>query len=349
MSNSLPIIFCIDVEPDEFTPEPDRPVPWRGFEVCAERLQPVRELLQAATGTTVHFSWFVRADPQVQHIYGSAGWAFSHYAEILRNLLSEGDEIGLHAHAARYSKESSRWIEDFGSQEWVSHCLAAAFDAYVAAFGAPCKSVRLGNHFMNDATSDLIERLGARFDLTPEPGARPRNRLGGRLVMTGELPDYSTMQYAPYRRAGKSFRERDDGRDGLWVVPLSTAIVDADTPDAARAASDDGAYLRLGLWYPPAAFAHVFESCLRKTISPHLSLVMRSDMPLVPVFDTFIKQNIDWIANHPLARRFMVCRPDEAVEILSATDGRATADVALDRAQLAPSPRPDPGVSRDRI
>ncbi len=150
--------------------------------------------------------------------------------------------------------------------------------------------------------------------------------------MTGELPDYSTMEHAPYRRARTSFRERDDGRDGLWVVPLSTAILDADTPDTARAASDDGAYLRLGLWYPPAAFAHVCDSCLRKTISPHLSLVMRSDMPLVPAFDSFIKQNIDWIANHPLARRFVVCRPDEAVGILSATDATHAADAAPDRA-----------------
>lgn len=322
MSQSIPIIFCIDVEPDDFTPEPDRPVPWRGFEAFVERVPSLRELLKAATGSDVRFSWFVRADPQVQRIYGSAGWAFSQYERLLHSLLSEGDEIGLHAHAARYSEERGGWIEDFGSQDWISECIATSFGSYVAAFGVPCRSLRFGNHFMNESTSDLIERLGARFDLTPEPGARARTQLGGRLVMTGELPDYSSIGRMPYRRSRVSFRQRDDGRNGLWVVPLSTATLDADTPDDARAASDDGTYLRLGLWYPPAAFTYVFDSCLRRLASPYLSLVIRSDMPLVPAFDASVRRNIDWIARHPLARRFVVCRPDEAVGMLTAAEGR---------------------------
>lgn len=322
MTQAIPIIFCIDVEPDEFTPEPDRPVPWSGFEAFVARVPSVRAVFEAATGSAVHFSWFIRADPQVQRIYGSAGWAFAHYGRVLHKLRAEGDEIGLHAHAARQSEVSDGWIEDFGSQEWISECVTRACDAYAESSGVSCRSLRLGNHFMNEATSDLVERLGVRFDLTPEPGAKARRLLGGRLVMTGELPDYSSIERSPYRRSQASFRQRDDGRDGLWVVPLSTAMLDGDTPDDARVVSDDGTYLRLGLWYPPAAFVYVFESCLRRFASPHISLVMRSDMPLVPGLDACIRRNIDWIAGHPLVRRFVFCRPDEAVEILSASGRR---------------------------
>jgi hypothetical protein len=316
VTGTIPIIICIDVEPDDFSPAPDRPVPWHGFEASADLAHSLRTRLGTATAGPARFSWFVRADPQVALIYGAAGWAFSRYASLIAELVAAGDEIGLHAHAARYAAETDAWIEDFGSGDWIAACVTTGFDAYARAFGRPSRSVRMGNHFMNDPTSDLVERLGARYDLTPEPGARPRSRLGGRLVMTGELPDYSALSCAAYRRSARSFRESDAGRDGLWVVPLSTAVLDADAPAEARRASDDGASLRLGLWYPPAAFRYVFESCLQRSGPFHLALVMRSSMPLTPAFDAAIRDNIEFIARHPLAPRFVVCGPEEAVGLL---------------------------------
>ena len=318
MTVSIPIIICIDVEPDDFSPAPDRPVPWHGFEAAGDLVRAVRGSLEAATARPARFSWFVRADPQVDLIYGAAGWAFSRYASLIADLVAAGDEIGVHAHAARYSDEAGGWIEDFGSRDWVAECVTTAFDAYAGAFGRPSRSVRMGNHYMDDPTSDLVERLGGRYDLTPEPGARPRSRLGGRLVMTGELPDYASFEPTPYRRSTRSFRERDDARDGLWVVPLSTAMIGADAPEEARQASDDGSYLRLGLWYAPAAFRYVFDACLRRSASPHLALVMRSSMPLAPAFDAAIRANLEWIARHPLAGRFVVCGPEDAVGLLAA-------------------------------
>lgn len=312
----IPIIICVDVEPDDFSPAPDRPVPWHGFEASADLMGALRTRLGAATAGPARFSWFVRADPQVERIYGTAGWAFSRYASLIAELVAAGDEIGLHAHVARYSDETGGWIEDFGSRDWIAECVTMAFDAYGRAFGRPSRSVRIGNHYMDDPTSDLVERLGARYDLTPEPGARPRSRLGGRLVMTGELPDYSSLERSAYRRATGSFRERDDGRDGLWVVPLSAAVLDGDAPEEARRASNDGASLRLGLWYPPAAFRYVFESCVQPSGPSHLALVMRSSMPLTPAFHAAILENVEWIARHPLARRFVVCGPGEAVALI---------------------------------
>jgi hypothetical protein len=246
---------------------------------------------------------------------------------MLQALVGLGDEIGLHVHAARLDEELGSWIEDFGSQEWISECVTSAFGAYSAAFGAPCRSVRFGNHFMNESTSNLIERLGARFDLTPEPGARRRTQLGGNLVMTGELPDYTNLRRMPHRRVQISLGQRDEENNSLWIVPVSTVILDDDAPDEARMASDDKTYLRLGLWYPPEAFAYVFDSCLRALDAPHLSLVMRSDMPLVPLLDSFIQRNIRWIADHPLARQFVICRPDEAVKVVSAAKFAASTDV----------------------
>jgi hypothetical protein len=334
MAFQIPLVFCVDVEPDEFTPHPELPTPWLGFERTQGLARGWRRMLEQATGDAVAFSWFVRADPQVQRIYGSGLWPFERYRRFLEEALRAGDEIGLHAHPARWSGKQKRWVEDFADQSWVEECLRMAFVAYRGGLGEPCRSVRFGNHFMNQATSDFLERLGLEFDLTPEPGARARTCLSPYQAMTGALPDYSSFSRSVYRRSAVSFRTADQEReDGLWILPMSTAELDAGAPAEALAASDDAAYLRLGLWYPTEAFRYVFESCLYDLNPACLVMVIRSDMPLVPEFHAAIDENIRWLVTHPLRRRFVVARPEHAVRMFCELQDRTT-DVGMARRDL---------------
>jgi len=312
----IPIVLCIDAEPDEFEPNPSRADPWRGFEASAGLAVDLRRRLSEATGRAAALSWFVRADPLVARIYGAPKWAFDAYRGIIDAARSAGDEVGLHVHLARWNEARSCWIEDFADGAWIEHCAEVSFASFGEALGVPCHSVRIGCHFMSEELSAALARLGARFDLTLEPGALERSRLWGRET-AGALPDLTDLPRHPYRRSTASFRRPGDSAgEGMWMLPVTTAPIDADAPEAARQASDDGAYVRLGLWYAPEVFRYVAGRALRDPAAPCLVMVLRSDMPLVPGLAAAIDANVEWVCRHPLAGRFEVSTPAAAVDTL---------------------------------
>jgi hypothetical protein len=216
----LPIAICIDVEPDERAIDPRVAADWLGFEKTFEFFERLRPQLEDVTGAAAHFSWFVRMDPQIAQAYGSPAWSVARYGKLLDRLLASGDEIGLHIHAWRWDEAFGNWIADMGNQEWVDSCVRMGFAAFEQSLKRPCRSFRFGDHWMNNATLDLVERLGARFDLTAEPG---RKMLLIPEPRTGFPPDYSLTPSQPYRPSKTNFTECSDSTARrLWVVPLST-------------------------------------------------------------------------------------------------------------------------------
>jgi hypothetical protein len=105
------------------------------------------------------------------------------------------DEIGLHTHAWRWDDAAREWISDFADQNWIEHCVRQSFEHYPRCFNRPCRSFRFGDRWLNQQTAELIERLGARFDLTIEPGWKPEALLES---FTGDQPDYSRAPRQPY-------------------------------------------------------------------------------------------------------------------------------------------------------
>jgi hypothetical protein len=222
-ARKIPIILCIDVEPLER--EIDRVVAkdWDGVEETFRFLSDVRPALAAATGAPVKFSWFFRMDPQIADTYGDPSWVVRRYGKIIEQLERAEDEFGLHTHAWRWDERFKRWVVDHADQEWVEHCLRMSFEAYRRAFGRSCYSFRFGDHWMNNATIDLLESLGVRFDLTVEPGMKPAPALVLKELHTGSLPDYTVTPRRPYRPAREDFRKASATTDRrLWMIPLST-------------------------------------------------------------------------------------------------------------------------------
>jgi hypothetical protein len=220
----IPIVICIDVEPDARVTDPNVAIDWAGFEKTFEFYEQLRPHLQDATQSLVHFSWFVRMDPQIADTYGSPDWAIARYRRLFDRMEAAGDDIGLHTHAWRWEPESNEWIADMGDQEWVDHCVQMAFAAFEQSMNRKCQSFRFGDHWMNDATLALVERLGARFDLTVEPG---RKELSIPERYTGSPPDYSQAPQQPYRPSKLNFTEHDaEQKRELWAVPLSTCDAD---------------------------------------------------------------------------------------------------------------------------
>src|SRR6266403_1935622 len=221
MAGKMPVVICLDVEPDKRVFDPLSRPDWKGFERTWEYFSNFRPHLEQATGSPAHFSWFFRMDPQVEYVYGSASWVAIRYPRILRELQVSGDETGLHPNPWRWDEMAQEWIADFGNQPWIDHCVRQSFAAFEECFRRPCRSLRFGDRWMNDATLALAETLGARFDLTIEPGRRPE-RLAERF--TGSLPDYTHAPRRPYHPSRDNFQKSADGwRRNIWMLPVSTA------------------------------------------------------------------------------------------------------------------------------
>ena len=216
----IPVIVCIDVEPPARALDPRHRPDWDGFEQMCAYLREMRAPLRRATGAPVHFSWFLRMDPQIAHVYGSTGWVATRYGPLIRELEAAHDEIGLHPHAWRWDEARAGWFADFEDTGYIARCIRESFTAFERCFGRGCRSTRIGDGWMDDATLGLLERLGTRFDLTVEPG-RPLPALPE--PFTGSLPDYVHAPHRPYRPAKRDFRKpgRWGRRRKLWEIPVS--------------------------------------------------------------------------------------------------------------------------------
>jgi hypothetical protein len=220
----IPILICVDSEPNRRLVDPERRQDWTGFEKTYEFFKELRPRLQDATQSPVPFSWFLRMDPQIVHVYGSADWVIQRYRKILDQLELDGDDFGLHAHPWRWDDSSDNWVADFGDQRWVNHCVELSFRTFQESFGRGCHSFSFGDHWMNETTLDLLEGLGVRFDVSTQPGLK-RTHL--EESHTGSFPDYTHMPRYPYRPSRTDFtRPGKEEKRGLWVIPLSTGSTD---------------------------------------------------------------------------------------------------------------------------
>ncbi len=300
--------------------EPNVRLDWVGFEKSFEFFQGLRLKLAAVTGARVNFSWFLRMDPQISHVYGSAGWVATRYRDQIDELQAAGDEIGLHAHAWRWDEPAQDWIADFGNQEWIDHCIRLAFDAFHKSFDRPCRSFRFGDHWMSERILDLLERLGTRFDLTLEPGQGVPTLLADELF-TGSFPDCKRILQTPYRPDKSDFTKPGlaDKRK-LWLVPVSAERTEPvplpqQRPTRRLFSNPDGEeiYVTLNLAFSRAVFSTIADRLLNLLSHPLLVVVARSDVTLVPEQRANLEQNIEYLLSHPLVESFVCETPAAAV------------------------------------
>lgn len=234
----IPVLLCIDVEPDDRQIDPVAQVDWFGFERAVPLIEQLRPRLEAATGRRVRVSWFLRLDPQIAHVYGDPGWAADRYRGTFDALRLVGDELGIHLHPWQWDHEASVWMQNFADQSWVTHCVETAFATFEREFAIPCRAFRFGDRWMNDETIALVESLGATSDSTIEPG-----RVGTETPeqYTGTFPDYSDVPRFPYRPSRLDFRSpKPEPLLSLVVIPVQSAPATwASTPPANATAVTD--------------------------------------------------------------------------------------------------------------
>ena len=321
----VPTLICVDVEPDARQPDLNPDTAWTGFE---ESLQLFEEL-RCRSGIAPIFCWFLRMDPQVEILHGSAQWVVERYGTQIDNLRSAGDEIGLHTHAWR--RVGDEWVTDNGDQQWVNECVWRSFDAYQSAFGCECRSFRFGDHWMNNETFHLVESLGARYDLTVEPGVRP-NALPAQVpgeVFTGRFPDYTNVPREPYKPTREDFRKRGEALDQreAWVIPVSTTLPHWPAAPFYRRVVWRTRYGRR-LYYPLSLERDPdqFRPALEKDVvdgenAQHRCLILRTDALLDRLRAPRVRENLELLLSQAAEGHVQLMTP---ARLVAATSGSTT-------------------------
>jgi hypothetical protein len=315
--------MCIDLEPDERIVDRNERVPWKGVELSHQFFSRIRPALESVTGSSVHYSWFLRMDPQVAESYGSAACVVSNYSRCIEDFTRSGDEIGLHTHAWRWDKGHNSWVADHGNPGWVEYCIRLSFDSFREALGRNCSSFRFGDRWMSNEAMELIERLGARFDLTLEPGHVTTTFHTADELHTGSIPDYTEVPQFPYRPSKSDFRKPDPSRQhGLWTIPVSSGYVVRPVGPLRRlyrmvfhGIGEQRHPMTLGMWHDPRDFFVIMDRLLTTAGMPYLAFVVRSDLPLRPMMK-HMEDIFEGIMAHPWAGRFVFSTPKEAMEQL---------------------------------
>lgn len=228
----LPVVVCIDVEPDERLPDPRGRATLDGFEATVAAVQRLRGALEEATRSPVAFTWTVRMDPQIDVLYGSPSWLWDRCAPALEAAVATGDSIGLHVHTFRWSHDD--WVNDVADGNWVEQAVGVGVDAFRSSAGAAPTAFRFGDRFLSERLVAQLDELGVERDLTLEPGTRPLSPLHRLGTSRGALPDLRRVPLVPYHPAVGDFRRvaGDDGSRKLVLVPLTSARTQVETTSA---------------------------------------------------------------------------------------------------------------------
>lgn len=281
--SEVPVVLCVDVEPDLRVFERGAGGGWSGFERCFERFQTLRERLAEWTEGPAAATWFLRMDPQVDETWGSPMWVAESYGDALAQLTECGDELGLHTHTWRWDEGRGEWLADYRDEAWAEHCLSMGLTAFESAFGRPCLAHRGGDHFLCGSMLSRMRAAGVRVDLTIEPGWPPTGAPHGETAV-GALPDYRSVPRTPYRSSPAAFpAPASDNGAGPLLVPLFS-------PPALRR--------RHRLPLPPDSrhFVSRLAFEMLREPPPALALALRSDAGL-DSWDLVVR-NLEHLAKH---------------------------------------------------
>lgn len=325
MSDPIPVLFSIDVEPDPRASVSGPDEPWGGFERMVEWVHGIRPRLAEATGRRVRFNWFLRMDEQIKVAYGDAAWVATRYADLLDELRSAGDAFGIHPHPWRWDDVAGRWRADYADPSVIEDNVRTSFEAFQQAFGEPPVMNRAGDRFMSRTLLGTLRELGIEYDLTLEPGRGATSRLGEGELTAGVIPDQRHVPTRPYLPDPDDPFRANEGRntDGRpWMVPMTALDPDALLPAwrrvARRVRHPGGPFHRPVVLFAPwdaTRFWRWVEAGIDASPTPYLSLALRSSAPLDhPMMDAVVDK-FETLIRDPYASRLTFTEPGEAIRL----------------------------------
>lgn len=341
----IPVIVCIDVEPEERQLDTKLRKDWDGFERTLKYFDGFRSQLERPTRAPVTFSWFLRMDEQIRRTYGSYSWVVERYGRSIQELLLAGDELGLHTHSWRWNEPGGKWIAEYEDQSWISRCLDHSFKSFEQAFGRRCVSFRFGDHWMNNETMTQLESLGVKFDLTVEPNKKTTPAESRDAV--GSFPDYAEALRYPYKPSRMDFRKPTRSDRDMWVIPITTGQIPGRLPTLKRILRNSGferftppCTLALNLALSERNFRAVVNNSLAREGPSYLAIVIRTDACLHSRTRTTVLRNMDFLLSHPLVATFRFVSPAEAIRLLHGDKALAKLRLGVESSQASAWPVP---------
>jgi hypothetical protein len=311
----IPVIVCIDIEPDGLVTDRTVQPSWAGYEEACDFFTRIRTEIAAATGSPVHFSWFYRMDPQIADLCGSGAWPATAYPGYAAGFEKNGDEIGLHTHLYRFEPAVGTWVIDNGDPAWVRHCIDSSCSCFEKAFGRPAACHRFGDRFFDSTALAALEQSGCRYDLTMEPGFAEAPGSGIAQLTTGELPDMLDVPIQPYRPSSDNFKRPGvPGQDGLLMIPLSTGRARGRVKLANLFRPSQLYPLHLGL--DCRLFGLIATRLIKKLSKPYIGIVLKTDMLLDSQLANNMRSNLEFFMRHRSSGKFAFTTPAEAMGIL---------------------------------
>lgn len=224
------IVVACDCDPDSpargGVPYDSRtPFGWRGIQEGIPRLVDIADEVAARTGVSPRFTWCVRADAQIEEVYGEAAWALREFSGLWKQLATRGDEIGWHPHVWRWDGRKGCWYQEIQDEAWIKACLRSGFEAMEKAGTRPY-TTRMGWEFHNNLTMQTLDALGIRFDLSAVPGSYQPGEEGDGSCFH-KFWDWRGTPCGPYHPSRLDYRRpaQDDHESlRIWEIPRRAGV-----------------------------------------------------------------------------------------------------------------------------
>jgi hypothetical protein len=285
----IPVVVCIDCEPDPRMIDPSAPPDFDGFRLTHEFFRRWRDRAAEITGAAVPLNWFVRMDDQVARCYGSPGAFPERHPAIFEEIRDVGDGLGIHPHAFRWDEDRSTWFGDFASSTWLLENLGTALETFRRSFGHGPELLRYGDSVLSDELVSEAESAGVRFDLTLEPG-RPEQPLPEQDEWANALqPDWGRVPRAPYTPRRDDYRRAAAwGSRDITLIPLTSSYrwpgrslrtrLDALRQNGLRGRRQrELLYMALPYWVGHDTFEQLLKRSVAAQRHPYLAFAVRSD------------------------------------------------------------------------
>ena len=227
----LEVVIGCDCDPDRpqyggVRYDSRQPLKWQGVREGMPRAGEIAERIRDDYGNYAKLTCCIRADAQMEEIYGNWAWPYGEFAELWARLEGRGDEIAWHPHLWRWSDDQRCWYQETEDETWMWDCLRQGYAALAERVRQTLTTSRMGWEFHDNLTMHRLTDLGVRVDFSAVPG---RYTPGGLVDNTGGIfhgrVDWRGTGEDPYRPAVADYRRpAQTGEETLDIieVPLST-------------------------------------------------------------------------------------------------------------------------------